>query len=151
MFLFNTIILQNMLECIGMPKVVKRVLIDIAGFGLLLLVPFLGPIPGPGGIAIFLAALGLLSINHEWARRWREHLQTHGNKAAAKIFPENRIVQLIYDVLVVVSLGVASILLIRHRTSSYVIGGISLASASLLIFAINRNRWSKLTKRLKRK
>ncbi len=47
----------------------KRILIDIAGFGLMILAPFLGWLPGPGGIPLFLAGLGLVSINHAWARK----------------------------------------------------------------------------------
>jgi hypothetical protein len=50
-------------------NLLKRVLIDIAGFGLMILAPFLGWLPGPGGIPLFLAGLGLVSINHAWARK----------------------------------------------------------------------------------
>lgn len=47
----------------------KRILIDIAGFGLMIIAPFLGWLPGPGGIPLFLAGLGLVSTNHAWAKR----------------------------------------------------------------------------------
>lgn len=48
-------------------SLVKRLAIDIAGFGLIIISPFLGWLPGPGGIPIFLAGLGILSLNYDWA------------------------------------------------------------------------------------
>lgn len=45
----------------------KRILIDIAGFGLMIIAPFLGWLPGPGGIPLFLIGLSLVATNHEWA------------------------------------------------------------------------------------
>jgi hypothetical protein len=48
---------------------VKRIAVDVAGFGLILLGLLTGWLPGPGGIPLILAGLGVLSLNYEWARR----------------------------------------------------------------------------------
>jgi hypothetical protein len=45
----------------------QRILLDIAGFGLIIISPLTGVLPGPGGIPVFLAGLGLVALNHEWA------------------------------------------------------------------------------------
>lgn len=46
---------------------IKRRAIDVAGFGLIFISPFLGWLPGPGGIPIFVAGLALLALNYDWA------------------------------------------------------------------------------------
>jgi hypothetical protein len=53
----------------GSRPLYKRVAIDIAGFGLMILAFLTGWLPGPGGIPLFLVGLGILSLNYEWAER----------------------------------------------------------------------------------
>lgn len=128
----------------------RSILIDIAGFGLVLLSLFLAPIPGPGGIQVFLAGFALLSINHEWAKRRRDKLLEHGSKTAAKIFPENRTVQLIYDLLAI-GLFASSIVLFSQAKLNYIMTGFSLFFSALTILLINRGRGSRIGRRIKKK
>ncbi len=126
----------------------KRIVIDIAGFSLLLLVPFLGPLPGPGGVPLILAALGLLSINHAWARRLRDALIANGSRVAKIIFPDNRTIQILYDIFAVI-LVISVVLMLRASTSYMTLAISSVVTFSAgAIFYINRQRGTKITEKL---
>ena len=45
----------------------QKILIDVVGVMAIIAAPLTGWLPGPGGIPLFVAGLGLLSLNHEWA------------------------------------------------------------------------------------
>jgi len=52
-----------------------------AGFFLILLSAFIGPIPGPGGVIVFAAGLGLVLKYSGWAKRLYVRLKRrHPNK-----------------------------------------------------------------------
>lgn len=125
----------------------RRILTDAAGYGLVILGIALGWVPGPGGIPLIIAGLGLLSINNAWAERLRKYLLDHGGKVVQVLFPPNRFVQWLYDGLVAVLLIVATILAIRHAA----IWQISLAAAgffaALAIAFLNRGRYERLKRK----
>ncbi|MEO6513069.1 MAG: hypothetical protein ABIR37_00120 [Candidatus Saccharimonadales bacterium] len=129
----------------------KRIVVDGAGYLLLLAAALTGWLPGPGGIPLALAGLGLLSINNEWAQRLRTYLLDHGGKVVQYIFPKNRFVEWTYDILVVVVLGVVTWLAIVHAA----IWQISLATAlffiALAVALLNRDRYNRLKSRNKHK
>ena len=133
-----------------MPKTLKRILTDTAGYLLVLLGIASGWLPGPGGIPLILGGLGLLSINNEWAKRIREWLLENGGKATQYLFPDNKWVQAAYDIAVVLLLGIVAVLAWRHAA----IWQISLATAlffiALLIAGLNRDRATRLKERLKK-
>ncbi|HVS58196.1 MAG TPA: PGPGW domain-containing protein [Candidatus Saccharimonadales bacterium] len=122
----------------------KRVLTDAAGYGLIVLGVALGWLPGPGGIPLVLAGLGLLSVNNAWARRLRGYLLKHGGRIAQFLFPPNPFVQWLYDALAVLLLIAVGILGWKHAA----IWQVSLAAAlffiALFIAALNRDRWSRI-------
>lgn len=124
----------------------KRIATDGAGYFLVAAGIALGWVPGPGGIPLILAGLGLLSINNRWARELREYLLAHGGKAAKLLFPDNRLVQILYDVAVVLLLLIVGVLAWRHAA----VWQISLATAlffiALLIAGLNRDRATRLKK-----
>ncbi len=62
---------QRRVQYCHMPEKFKRIGIDAAGYVLILLGIAFSPLPGPGGLPLVLAGLGLLSIHNEWARRLR--------------------------------------------------------------------------------
>lgn len=121
-----------------------RILLDIAGYGLILLGIVSGWLPGPGGIPLILAGLGLLSIHNEWAARLRRWIFSHSKRLADSIFPHHRVVQWTYDIITILLLIVSAILIWQHRA----IWQISLATflffASLLIAGYNRDRLARL-------
>ena len=96
-------------------KKLKPLLTDIAGVSLIILSILLGWLPGPGGIPLFLAGLGLLAINHEWARRLLNHAKKHGLQLSKVIFREHPWWKLILDLLSIALLAIG-ILVITQTT-----------------------------------
>lgn len=123
-----------------MQRNTKRILTDAAGYLLILAGVAFGWLPGPGGIPLVLAGLGLLSINNTWAERLRQYLLKHGGKLVKYLFPNNRWVQWLYDGLVVVLLVFVGILEARHDAIWQISLGIGLFFAALFIALMNRDR-----------
>lgn len=129
-----------------MSNKLKRIGTDVAGYGLILLGIASGWLPGPGGIPLVLAGLGLLSIHNEWARRLREWLVKNSNKAVDKLFPDNRLVQFLYDAAVVLLLALVGVLIWRHSAIWQISLAIFVFIIALLIAGFNRNRLHHLRK-----
>lgn len=85
-------------------SVIKIILTDTAGVFCLLLVPFLGPLPGPGGIPLLLAGLGLLASNHDWADRWLHYAKIHSESLRHVFFPDVAWAKWAWDAFVVLCL-----------------------------------------------
>jgi hypothetical protein len=134
-----------------MNKRIKRIATDVAGYGLIVLGVALGWLPGPGGIPLIVAGLGLLSINNKWAHELREYLLKHGGNFVQRAFPSNPLVQWTYDAAAILLLVLVSVLAWRHAA----IWQISLATAlfflALFIAAMNRDRFNRLKQRLHKK
>jgi len=123
----------------------KVLLTDLAGIGLIILAILTGWIPGPGGTPLFLAGLGLLAINHQWARKLLLQVKHHTLKFAEKFFHDHPILMILYDVIAMLLLTAGIIVLTN-------IHGPLKASASILIFLSlglfmgNRQRLQRLNK-----
>ncbi len=128
----------------------KRILTDAAGYGLIILGGAFGWLPGPGGIPLVLAGLGLLSINNAWARRLRDLILKHSGRLAKVLFPPARWVQWTYDAVVVLVLILVGVLVWRHGAVWQVSLAIFLFFISLLIAGLNRQRYDRLKARLAR-
>ena len=64
----------------GANPIVRRTLF-LTGCLLIMLTPLVGPIPGPGGVIVFAAGLGLVLKNSEWAKRqYVRFKRAHPNK-----------------------------------------------------------------------
>lgn len=126
------------------PPSVKRILLDTAGYALLLAAALTGWLPGPGGIPLALAGLGLLSINNKWAHDLREYILKHGGKVVKIIFPKHPIAQWAYDVVAIALYIVAVYLGWRHAA----IWQVSLAAtaffAATFIALMNRERLARI-------
>jgi hypothetical protein len=122
----------------------KRIATDAAGYLLIVLGVALGWLPGPGGIPLIVAGLGLLSINNEWAARLRDYLLKHGGELVRVLFPNNKYVQWIYDVAVAALLVIVTILAIRHAAFWQISLSIALFFIALFIAAMNRDRFVRL-------
>jgi hypothetical protein len=125
----------------------KRILTDAAGYALILLGIALGWLPGPGGIPLIIAGLGLLSINNEWARRLRRYLLDHGGKFIKLLFPPNPFMQWLYDAVTVLLLVLVAGLTWMHSH----LWQISLATAmfflALFVAAMNRDRYARFKRK----
>lgn len=118
----------------------KRFLTDLAGYLLLFAALLTGWLPGPGGIPLALAGLGLLSINNKWAHDLRHFVLENTGKFFDIIFPRNSAIEWAYDALVILLLMLSSVL-IWNRSAFW---QISLAVAgyfsALFIALMNRDR-----------
>ena len=127
----------------------KRILTDLAGYLLILGGVAFGWLPGPGGIPLILAGLGLLSINNEWAARLRDYLLKRGGKIVQVMFPPHPAVQILYDILVLALLALASYLAWQHAAIWQISLAIGFFFFSLFIAAMNRDRYQRLKRKLK--
>jgi hypothetical protein len=130
-----------------MPHTFKRIATDIAGYFLILLGIAGGWLPGPGGIPLVLAGLGLLSINNEWAKNIREWLLRNSGKAAKVLFPNNPVVQILYDIAVILLLALTGVLAWRHAAIWQISLAIFAFFFALLIALLNRDRLQRLKAR----
>ncbi|HET8709582.1 MAG TPA: hypothetical protein VFL85_04885 [Candidatus Saccharimonadales bacterium] len=128
----------------------KRILTDAAGYGLLILAALTGWLPGPGGIPLALAGLGLLSINNAWARKIRDYLLDHGGKIVRIIFPPNPVMQWLYDIVVVLLFALVVVLEWRHAAVWQMSLGIALFFIAVAIALLNRDRYNRLKNRRKK-
>lgn len=124
----------------------KRILTDTAGYGLILLAILTGWLPGPGGIPLAIAGLGLLSIHNKWARDLREYLLAHGGKIVQIIFPKHPVAQWAYDIVAITLFAVAAFLGWRHAAWWQISAAAVLFFAAVFIALMNRERLATLRK-----
>jgi hypothetical protein len=123
-----------------MKQKTKRILTDIGGYLLILLGIASGWLPGPGGIPLVLAGLGLLSINNKWAMDLREYLLKNGGKVVQTLFPNKPHIQILYDIAVVLLLGLVAALAWQHAAMWQISLAVGLFFLALLIAGLNRDR-----------
>jgi hypothetical protein len=118
----------------------KVVLYDIAGIGCLLLVPFLGPLPGPGGIPLLLAGFGLLAVNHDWADDAILYVKKHSDSLIKVIFPDRTIIKWLWDIglvaLFIFGLWVETL----SESFFFTILGLLINATATTLFMFNRGR-----------
>lgn len=124
----------------------KRIAYDFLGYVLVIISPLIGLLPGPGGIAIFLAGLGLLSVHNHWADQIKRYALKNGGKVIVLLFPKNSKIEWTYDLLVVLLLGIASYLIWSRAHTWYIAWGISAFFMAVFIASMNRDRLGKRKK-----
>lgn len=131
--------------------VYRRILIDVLGVLMLLAVPLVAWIPGPGGLPLLFGGLGLLAINHSWAKRLLEQIKTKGTDLYQLVFPQNKKAYIFYDVLGAM-IVVAAISLL-YQTTRNLFDSIAIAAGffGLTLLLANRRRIEKLTAFVKRR
>lgn len=127
----------------------KRIGTDIAGYFLILLGIGIGWLPGPGGIPLVVAGLGLLSIHNAWAQKLRDYALQHGGKMIRILFPANRLIELLYDLVVVIILILVTVLAWQHAAIWEKSLAIALFFVALFIALMNRQRLERLRARRK--
>ena len=130
---------------------IRRVLVDAAGYLLLLAALLTGWLPGPGGIPLALAGLGLLSLHNAWARRIKDYFFAHGSDIMHKLFLDQPQLQLAYDYVVVALLVVGGLLAWQHGNRWQAIGAGTTIGLAIGIGLTNRRRYQRIVARLKRK
>lgn len=110
-----------------------------------------GWLPGPGGIPLFLAGLGFLAVNHDWAERWLETAKVKGKSFKNILFPNKPWVRRTYDVFAVSVFGLAVYWYPHTNSNISAALCIGLGCFSFFVFLINRDRLDKLSTVFKRK
>ena len=119
---------------------IKHLVFDIIGVTLIIISPLLGWVPGPGGIPLFLAGLGFLSVHHDWAKRLLESVKKNGLQLLDVVYKDHPIWKAAYDILSVVLVG-AGIYLINTYTRNLTLTlSIFLLFTGLGLFIGNRKR-----------
>ena len=134
-----------------MKRFFKRFGTDIAGYTCLLLVPFVGWLPGPGGIPLIIAGLGLLSVHNPWAKRLLDYVKIHSQNFRSIVFPNNKSIQIAWDIAALLHFS-GSILLASFNDVWYIRGmatGIGVVASTAFMF--NRNRLQRLQNKFKTK
>lgn len=57
---------------LSIPATIRKPIILVIGMAFVIISPFTGVLPGPGGIPIFLIGVAILSTEFEWAQRLRD-------------------------------------------------------------------------------
>ena len=128
----------------------KIILADLAGVIALLLVPIIGPLPGPGGIPLLVAGFGFFAINHDWADNAVHYIHKHSESLRGVIFPDIPWVMWLWD-------GVAVFLLLSGTIMNFLVHwwffeivSIVVMASSTTLFMLNRNRIAWLDRILRR-
>lgn len=129
----------------------QRIAIDIAGFGLMIISPFLGWLPGPGGIPLFVAGLGLVSLNHEWAERLLKDFEKKRVEFTEKYLMASRRVSRTIDICSIIVLCLGVYLAVTQK--EFILRGLGLACITIPIIIIfsNQKRFERIAKSFKRK
>lgn len=130
-------------------RFMKRFGRDIAGYTLLVLALPIGLLPGPGGIPVLFAGLGLLAKHNLWARKLLLYAEKHSQSFRNIFFPKNKSIQRLWDAISVILFCIA--LLLALLTSGWVsrILPTSFACIGILVFLCNRSRLDSLLKQVK--
>ncbi|HPD99106.1 MAG TPA: hypothetical protein PKV52_02450 [Candidatus Saccharibacteria bacterium] len=124
-----------------MKRHVKRVIYDVVGILLILISPFLDWIPGPGGIPVFLAGLGLLAVHNDWAKRILDWAKINADHLLASLFPRKKSIERVHDaigILLIILSGVAFYYLTPPL--QYILA-IALLSSATFWLLYNRRRY----------
>lgn len=127
----------------------KRILIDTAGYLLILAGILLGWVPGPGGIPLILAGLGLLSLYNPWARSLRTYLLKHGGRLTEILFPDSLIIQTMYDIAALAFFVIATLLAIHHRAIWEISVAVVLFFLAVFVAGLNRGRYHRIKRKHK--
>lgn len=126
-----------------MKQKTKAILIDVLGFSCIIIAPFLGWLPGPGGIPLVILGLSLLANNHEWAEKLMHKVRQHSANASKKVTEASPATRWIIDILSIIFIALAVILLTQYTRNIATTAGISLSAAGIILLATNQNRYKK--------
>mgnify|MGYP003585516145 FL=1 len=121
-----------------MKRHAKRIIYDIAGLFLVILSPFLGAIPGPGGLLVFFAGLSILAIHNDWAKQLLVWAKQNMTSLVDIVFADTRLMKSINDCIGIVLLCIT--ILLALSLSAPLKYGAPVATGCLGIFWLLRNR-----------
>lgn len=129
----------------------QRVSIDIAGFGLMIIAPFLGWLPGPGGVPLFLAGLYLVSPNHDWAENLLKDFEKKRVEWTNKYLMPSPRVSLAVDLISLVLLCIGVYLAVTQDNLLYRGSGLILVGFMIILLISNQKRFERIGKWFKKR
>ena len=128
----------------------KKIAIDVAGFGLLIAAPLTGWLPGPGGIPLFIAGLGLLSLNHEWAERFLMYFERQREEFTDKYLMASPRVSRTIDIVCILIMITGAFLIVTQQNIFVRGTGIGLLTLTTIVLGSNQKRFERIAKWLKK-
>lgn len=125
-------------------SLVRRVGIDILGYGCIILAGLTGWLPGPGGIPLLIVGLSLLATNHQWAERLLLWLKNRGGKIADTLFDGHPLLKLFIDLLGILFITMSAYALTQLTGNIIHSAAISLLVVSIVLLLGNRKRFHRL-------
>ena len=129
----------------------KRRIIDFTGFGLIIISPFLGSLPGPGGIPIFLTGVAILARNYDWAENLLKDFDRRRIEFTKKYLMGNKKVSLAIDLTFVSTILVGILIILFAQSSTIKLISIGLITFSIFTILSNQNRLDRIINYLKLK
>lgn len=131
----------------AIPQSIRTPIVFVVGMLCIVASPIIGSLPGPGGVFVFLAGIGILASEFDWAENLKAVLTETVPKELKKRWQPTPRWEIAFDITSLTLLLYAGWLLFNH----HIIPVISLTGAAIAIAAFNRNRLSRLKSRLKHK
>lgn len=86
----------------SLPDSPRRILTFILGALLVISAGLIGPLPGPGGMILFLLGIAVLATEFVWAERLRDHLLSLMRQAGRYIRRHPRLTSLLFALSLIV-------------------------------------------------
>lgn len=128
------------------PKTVRKPFVFVLGLVLIVTAPLVGWIPGPGGIIAFAAGIAVLASEFDWAETLKEFFLKTVPKEVKKRWRPTPKWEVVFD-------GTALVLLIAAGVFAYNrwwAPVLSFGIGGICLFLFNRDRLSRLKKRLRK-
>jgi hypothetical protein len=132
------------------PRWLRVIILDVLGVLMLIGAVLFGWLPGPGGIPLLFGGLGLLAMNHAWAKRLLNHVKVHGMNFMEQFFNTHPLIQWLYDIVGLGLIGLAIWLLNSFTRNLIQSLAIAVGFTGLGLLLGNRRRLQNFTKRLKK-
>lgn len=128
----------------------QRIAIDIAGFGLMIISPLLGWLPGPGGIPLFLAGLSLVALNHEWAANLLKDFDRRRKEFTDKYLMANPVISHAIDATFILFTVGGVYLAATQEQLLYRGLGLGTITVSLIVLVSNQKRFERIAAQFKK-
>jgi hypothetical protein len=132
-------------------SLIKRIGIDIGGFGLILLGLLTGWLPGPGGIPLVLAGLALLSLNYEWAEKILKDFDRKRIEYSEKYLNADPVTSRFIDVFCIIIIFVGGWIISSQDSVAFRASGGALLLLGIITILSNQKRFQRIFSKKKNK